>query len=73
MLFDASRFLTDNFTTPDELIKFLSGFGVKDVPVGTAAKWWVRGQVPGKWALLLLALIEIDRGPVSLAEYVRRK
>lgn len=72
-MFDAVRFLRDNFKHPNEVVAFFNAYG-QDPPNESAVdKWFRRGALPAPWGYTLLVLMELDRGaPVSLAKYIGR-
>jgi hypothetical protein len=71
-LFDAARFLEENFGTPDGIVCIASRFGV-DVPSrDTIRKWFERGSISGEWLSVLIVLMETQTGsPVSLKAYLK--
>lgn len=70
-MFDAKRFLQENFRSSVELVTFLRSYGVEPPLANTADKWWRRNSISGEWLPVLLAVLEIDRGaPVSIASYL---
>ena len=70
MRFNTRKFLTDKFTDSDGLLHFLDGYGVRGLERAAVYKWFRREQVPAKWAFLLIALLEIENGPVPILAYV---
>ena len=37
----------------------------------TVYKWWVRASIPAETFAVVLCLLELERGPVSLAKFLR--
>ena len=72
-MFDARRFLTDNFQSVGGVIAHFRALGLEPPTQGQAEKWFARGTLTGEWLATLLSLLETERGaPVSLAPYVGR-
>lgn len=72
-MFNAVKFLHDNFSDARALQAFLASYGVKAPPVDTVRKWFARGTIPADWLPVLLAHLELDRGaPVQLWGYISR-
>lgn len=71
-MFEAKRFLTDKFGSAGGVVALLGAYGA-DVPNRAAVdKWFQRGSIPADWLAVLLAFLEIEDGPVSMINYVRR-
>lgn len=70
-MFDAKRFLKEEFGTADAIIGLAGTYAV-DVPKReTIRKWFERGSVPGEWWPVMVTLLEKERGkPVGLSGYL---
>lgn len=70
-MFDALKFLQENFKTPAELIALLAAHKIGPPKDNTAYKWFSRATVPSEWLPVLLFVLELENGePVSMARYV---
>lgn len=70
-MFDSTRFLRENFQSPDGVIGLLGSYGLSSPPRDTVRKWFARGGIPSMWLPLLVVILELDRGqPVPLAPYL---
>lgn len=73
-MFDASRFLTENFRSPDGVLHALAKVQPELPERETVRKWFSRGSVPGEWSFLLVVALELENGrPARLADYVPRE
>ena len=71
-MFDAQRFLVENFRSPAELCARFTALGLPAPKDATVSKWFSRDSVPVGWMARLLALVELEDGaPMSLSKYVR--
>lgn len=71
-VFEATKFLRDNFRNSEELVAFLHAYGVRKLTISAVEKWFLRGSVPGAWLPILLVLLELEHGvPTSLSKYTR--
>jgi hypothetical protein len=70
-LFDAVKFLQDNFGTPDAVVGMAAQHRL-DIPVrDTVRKWFARGAISGEWLPVLLTMLELENGKaISLKGYV---
>ena len=70
-MFDAVRFLKENFHNSDGVIGLLHAYRLDAPPRETVRKWFLRGGIPSTWFALLLCVLELDNGaPVRLAKYL---
>lgn len=70
-MFRTRKFLKANFADHHALVALIASYGLHPPLADTAYKWFLRGSVPPDRLMLLLALLEMERGkPVSVAEYV---
>jgi hypothetical protein len=70
-MFDALRFLQDQFTDADGVLGMLSAYGLPNPPRDTARKWFQRRSVPSEWLPLLICAAELEQGaPVRMAAYI---
>lgn len=73
-MFDAKQFLRDKFGSAGAVLAFASAYGVDGLNLASIEKWFQRGGIPGRWLVVLLALLELEQGrPVSLTPYITRK
>ena len=71
MQVDGLRFVNDLFPDGSTLCGFLKAYGVSNIPSPEVLRKWKQRGVPGNWVLLILALLEIERGePQSIAAYI---
>lgn len=69
--FNAKRFLTDQFHTPERVNLLLSSYGLLTPKISAVEKWFQRGRIPGEWSPLLLVVLELEKGkPTSLTSYL---
>jgi hypothetical protein len=71
-VFEARKFLEDNFGTADAVIGLAAQYGL-EIPVrDTVRKWFARGSIAGEWLPVLLVLLELEKGKLtSLKGYVQ--
>lgn len=70
-MFQARRFLNDQFKSKEELICLVGAYGLKPPSTAAVTKWWQRDCVSGDWFPVLLAVLELEHGvAVSIANYV---
>lgn len=60
-MFQIVKFLKTHWPKASALYKFLRAYNYP-VAYHTVFRWYWRGNVPGKWAFLLPALLEIETG-----------
>ena len=68
--FDATRFLKERWGDPDRLLAFLHQYGHPEMQRPTVNQWFRRNRIPPEWFATLVALAEIENGPVSVAKYL---
>lgn len=70
-MFDAKRFLEENFRDADRLVGTFHAYGL-DVPTkDTVRKWFSRATIPSEWFPMIAAVLEMENGaPVSLTRYI---
>jgi len=70
-MFDATRFLIENFGDADGVVGLLGKHCPKVPPRDTARKWFERGSVSSDWFALLLVSLEFESGaPIRLSAYL---
>lgn len=68
--FDFTRFLEDQFGTPDGVVAYGSKFNVELPARDTVRKWFERGRVSGEWVPALIALAgHVHGSPVDVSPY----
>lgn len=73
IMFETTRFLQENFNSPDGVVGLLGAYRLDAPPRDTARKWFSRGNIPSDWFPVLCAVLELEGGqPISLAKYLRR-
>jgi len=71
--FNHTKFLEDNFNTPDGVINLVAKHFVPPQRPAVA-KWFTRGSVPGEWWPVLLYVIEREKGaPISTAAFTKEE
>lgn len=61
-MFDATRYLEDNFGTPDGVIGLAAKHRIKMAERETVRKWFERGDIPGKWVNSLHLIVQRETG-----------
>lgn len=70
-MFDALRFLRENFPTPQNVLALFTAYGLSCPSLAAIEKWYQRGSIPGSVLPTLLCLLELERGaPLSLVAYM---
>lgn len=69
--FDHHRFLRDKWGDPDRLVKFLHGYGHREIARATVNQWFRRRSVPAEHFATLLTLLKIDGGEVNVEDYLQ--
>ena len=69
-MFDARRFLHDNFQNVGGVVAHLRAAGLEAPTEQQAEKWFQRGSLPGAWLANLLVGLEINKGgAISVRPY----
>lgn len=73
-MFDAKRFLVENFRTPAEAVGMFTAHGQFPPPKEDAVrKWFTRGSIPADWLVLAFAVLRQRTGRiVDGHEYLMR-
>lgn len=70
-MFDAKRFLADNFRDPDGLVGAFHAYRLDIPPKDTVRKWFSRATIPSEWFVMIIVVLELENGrPVSLTPYI---
>lgn len=70
-MFQARKFLTEQFSDPQTLVASLDLLGLRTPELTTARKWFDRDAIPGGWLAILLYAIELqDDEPLSISLYM---
>jgi len=70
-VFDTQRFLNDQIGEPTKMEPLFRAYGMEAPRFEAVRKWYQRGSIPADWFVLILCVIELDKGePVRLAPYV---
>lgn len=70
-MFDAKRFLKDNFQNAGGVVAHCRAAGVEAPSDEAAQKWFERGSLTGEWLARLLFTLEAKQGPaVSLRPWM---
>ena len=68
--FDTRAFLKAHWPGSAQMHAWLQNFSV-NAEKQTVYKWWVRASIPAETFAVVLCLLELERGPVSLAKFLR--
>lgn len=70
-MFDAVKFLEDNFLSPNVVYAILTNYKLPAPPTDTIRKWFARGSIPAEWLPVLICCLELENGaPIFLAKYI---
>lgn len=70
-MFNAARFLDDNFGTPDAVLGMAAKYKIEVPARDTVRKWFSREAISGEWLPVLLAMLEFENGSaISLKSYL---
>lgn len=70
-MFDAKRFLDENFRDADGLVGTFHAYGLSVPPKDTVRKWFVRATIPSEWFPMIVAVLELENGKaISLTPYL---
>lgn len=70
-MFNGSQFLTETVGDTQGVLALFAAYGVQAPAQSAVVKWFQRGNTPGKWLAVMLALLELERGrPVSLCRFL---
>lgn len=70
-MFDAKKFLVDEFGRPAYIPTLLSAYRLQAPEPEAVEKWSRRNSIPGRWLAVLIVVLELENGhPISLQPYV---
>jgi hypothetical protein len=71
-MFETLTFLKENFGSPQNVLALFSFYGFNAPKLSAVEKWFQRGSVPGSYLILLLCIVEMERGePVRISHYLQ--
>ena len=68
--FDTAAFLREFFPSATHMHGWLAEAGLR-TEKAAVFKWWHRSSVPADSFAVVLALLEMDRGPISLVRFLK--
>ena len=68
--FDTAAFLRDFWPSATLMHGWLAEAGLR-TEKAAVFKWWQRNAIPADSFAVVLALLEMDRGPISLARFLK--
>jgi hypothetical protein len=72
LLFDALAFLTEQFSSPQNILVMFNAYGMRPPNLAAVEKWFQRRSVPSEYLPMLICILELEKGgPVGLARYVK--
>lgn len=70
-MFNGKAFLTATFPEHQNVPTLFCQYGFQPPNVAAVSKWFQRGNVPGPWLAMILALLELEQGaPVSISRFI---